>query len=388
MKSCLEDSVSKLRVGVLFGGRSAEHEVSLRSAASVITALDRSKYLIVPIKIRKDGRWELPSSRDHDFLEGVAGDAAKTVTLLVDPTSPELLCFEASEALWRRSGSSSHLDVVFPVLHGTYGEDGTVQGLLELAGIPCVGASTAASALAMDKALAKSVLRQEGLPVVDDLVVRRIEWSRSSDAVIDRVEKSLSYPVFVKPANLGSSVGVTKVKSRDALASAVDEALSFDCKAVVEQGVDAREIELSVLGNEEPVASVPGEIVPSREFYDYRAKYIDDDSELIIPAPLDEETTEKLKKLGIAAFRALDGSGMARVDFLLERSSGAIFVNELNTIPGFTSISMYPKLWEASGLTMSKLLDRLIDLALERARLRDQLETDYSAALAPPDKAS
>jgi D-alanine-D-alanine ligase len=256
---------------------------------------------------------------------------------------------------------------------------------LELAGIPCVGAGAAASALAMDKALAKSVLRERGLPVVDDLVVFSIEWHHSPDEVINRVENSLSYPVFVKPANLGSSVGVSKVKSRNALTRAVELALSYDRKAVVEQGVDAREIELSVLGNDEPEASVPGEIVPSREFYDYRAKYIDDDSELIIPAPIDDDTTAKLKRIGIAAFRALDVSGMARVDFLLERSNGALFVNELNTIPGFTSISMYPKLWEATGLPMTKLLDRLIDLALERARQRDRLETNYSGELSHSD---
>jgi D-alanine-D-alanine ligase len=372
--------VKKIKVGVLFGGRSAEHEVSLRSAASVIAALDRGKYDIVPIKIRKDGRWELPASGSHGFLDGLAGDESKTVALLADPTSPELLCFEPPATIWRASSSTSRLDVVFPVLHGTYGEDGTVQGLLELAGIPCVGASSAASALAMDKALMKSVFRQEGLPVVEHIVAYGIEWARSPDAVIDRVEAALSYPMFVKPANLGSSVGVTKVKIREDIAPALQEALSYDRKAVVEQGIEAREIELSVLGNEEPEASIPGEIVPSREFYDYRAKYIDDDSELIIPAPLDDDTTATFQKLAVAAFRALDVSGMARVDFLLERSSGKIFVNELNTIPGFTSISMYPKLWEASGLPMMELVDRLIELALEKARNRAQLETNYPGA--------
>jgi D-alanine-D-alanine ligase len=272
------------------------------------------------------------------------------------------------------------LDVVFPVLHGTYGEDGTVQGLLELAGIPCVGASAAASAIGMDKVLMKSVFRQEGLPVVEHVVVYGIEWTRSPDTVVDRIEAALSYPVFVKPANLGSSVGVTKVKTREGMEPALEEALSYDRKAIVEQGIDAREIELSVLGNEEPEASVPGEIVPSREFYDYRAKYIDDDSKLIIPAPLDGDITAAFQTLAVLAYRALDICGMARVDFLLERSSEKIFVNELNTIPGFTSISMYPKLWEASGLPMMELVDRLIELALDKSRRRAQLETNYPGA--------
>jgi D-alanine-D-alanine ligase len=372
--------VRKIKVGVLFGGRSAEHEVSLRSAASVIGSLDRGKYEVVPIKIRKDGRWELPSAGGHDFLEGLAGNESRTVTLVADPTSPILLCFDPSETIWRACGETGRLDVVFPVLHGTYGEDGTVQGLLELAGIPCVGASAAASALGMDKALMKSVFRQEGLPIVKHVVIYGFEWARSRDGVIDRVEDALCYPIFIKPANLGSSVGVSKVKCREAMAPALEEALSYDHKAIVEQGIDAREIELSVLGNEEPEASIPGEILPSREFYDYRAKYIDDDSELIIPAPLDSETTATLRGIAIAAFRALDVSGMARVDFLLDRSNGKVFLNELNTIPGFTSISMYPKLWEASGIPMKELVDRLIELALEKAGNRARLETNYPGA--------
>jgi len=368
--------VKKLRIGILFGGRSAEHEVSLRSAASVVAVLDRAKYEVVPIKIEKDGSWVLPSAAAHPFLEGIAGDVPRKVALLADPTSPDLLLFDPQQGVWKAT-EASRLDVVFPVLHGTYGEDGTIQGLLELAGIPIVGAGAAASSVGMDKVLMKSIFRQQGLPVVDYVVVHTFEWQRSADAMVSLVEESLTYPIFVKPANLGSSVGVSKVKSRERLADAIEQAFKFDRKAVVEQGIDAREIEVSVLGNEEPIASIPGEIIPSREFYDYQAKYIDDDSELLIPASLDKQTTERVQEIGRAAFRALDVSGMSRVDFLLDRSSDAIYLNELNTIPGFTSISMYPKLWEATGLPMPKLVDRLVELAFEKAEWHAKLETTH-----------
>jgi D-alanine-D-alanine ligase len=368
--------VKKIRIGVLFGGRSAEHEVSLRSAASVVAALDRSKYEIVPIKIRKDGCWELPSRDAHGFLEGIAPDEPVKVALLADPTSPDLLAYDPREDVWKAT-DKGQLDVVFPVLHGTYGEDGTVQGLLELAGLPVVGAGAAASAVGMDKVLMKSIFRQHGLPIVDYVVVYALDWQCRADAVISRVEESLTYPVFVKPANLGSSVGVSKVKNRQEITEAVEQAFRFDRKVVVEQGIDAREIEVSVLGNDEPIASIPGEIVPSREFYDYQAKYIDDDSELLIPASLDKAMTEKVQEIGRAAFQVLDVSGMSRVDFLLDRSSNTLYLNELNTIPGFTSISMYPKLWEATGVPMHKLVDRLVELALERAERRAKLETAH-----------
>ncbi len=371
--------VKRIRVGVLFGGRSAEHEVSLRSAAAVIAAMDRSLYEVLPIKIRKDGRWELPAAGQHDFLEGLAGDESKAVTLLADPTSPELVALD-SKGVWKRLGTEGRLDVIFPVLHGTYGEDGTLQGFLDLAGVPYVGAGTAASVVGMDKALMKALFRDAGLPVVANLVIRRYEWEHRLAETLSRIEDRLSYPLFVKPANLGSSVGVNKVGQRGGLTSALEEAFRYDHKAIVEEGVDAREIEVSVLGNDEPEASVPGEIIPAGEFYDYRAKYIDDTSELLIPAPLDEETTARAKQLAVAAFQALDTAGMARVDFLLDRAGGRLYVNELNTIPGFTSISMYPKLWQASGVPMTKLVDRLMQLAIEQFKKRSILETHYSAA--------
>ncbi len=367
--------MSRIRVGVLFGGRSAEHEVSLRSVASVIAAMDRVKYEIIPIKVARDGHWEQPSAGSHPFLDGLVGEEAKTVALVADPTSPALLEYEPSQKFWKSSGR--RVDVFFPIIHGTYGEDGTLQGMLELAGIPFVGAGAAASAACMDKAYMKSILREHGLPVVADLVVYGAVWANSPNEVMIRVEEKLSYPVFTKPANLGSSVGVSKVGARDELRPALEEAFRYDRKAIVEQGIDAREIECSILGNDEPVASIPGEIVPSREFYDYKAKYIDDDSELLIPAPLSETETERVQELGRVSFRALDVSGMARVDFLMERSSNKVYVNELNTIPGFTAISMYPKLWEATGLPMAKLVDRLIELALEKAKSRAGLQTWY-----------
>ena len=372
--------MSRLRVGVLFGGRSAEHEVSLRSAASVIAAMDRNKYEIVPIRIGRDGRWEIPSAGSHSFLDGLAGEEAKTVALLADPTSPDLLEYETSQKAWRSSGR--RVDVFFPVIHGTYGEDGTLQGMLELAGVAFVGAGAAASAACMDKAYMKSILREHELPVVEDLVVYGVDWESSPGDLMARIEEKLSYPVFTKPANLGSSVGVSKVNAREELRPALEEAFRYDRKAIVEQGIDAREIECSILGNDDPVASLPGEIVPAGEFYDYRAKYIDDDSELLIPAPLSKSETEQVQALGRSSFRALDVSGMARVDFLLERSNKKVYVNELNTIPGFTSISMYPKLWEETGIPIAGLVDRLIELALEKAKCRAGLQTWYSGETA------
>jgi D-alanine-D-alanine ligase len=374
----------RLKVGVLFGGRSAEHEVSLRSAAAVIAALDRGKYDVIPIKIGRDGSWQLPAAREHAFLEGVAGSESRSTGLLADPTASRLLVKEtrdsdapASRSTWGPQPGLGKLDVVFPVLHGTYGEDGTVQGFLELTGIPYVGAGVAASAVSMDKALMKSLFRERGLPVLRWKVVLRHEWERASNQVVSDIEASLSYPIFVKPANMGSSVGVSKVSKREDIAPALREAFRYDRKALVEQGADAREIEVSVLGNDEPRASLPGEIVPAREFYDYQAKYVYDDSELLIPASLDEQMTGRAQELAVEAFRAVDAAGMARVDLFLVRSSGELVINEINTIPGFTSISMYPKLWEASGVPMAELVDRLIELALERASEKARQETTY-----------
>ena len=372
----------RLKVGVLFGGRSAEHEVSLRSAAAVVAALDRNKYDVIPIKIERDGSWQLPAASEHAFLEGVAGKERQSTGLLADPTASRLLVRFGSQAPesqpgWGTRPELGRLDVVFPVLHGPYGEDGTVQGFLEMTGIPYVGAGVVASAVAMDKALMKALFRERGLPVLPCRVVLRHEWEGSEGQVVSDVEEALTYPVFVKPANMGSSVGVTKVDTREDLAPALKEAFRYDRKALVEQGVDAREIEVSVLGNDEPQASLPGEIVPAGDFYDYQAKYVDD-SELLIPAPLDARTTQRAQELAVEAFRAVDASGMGRVDLFLLRSNESLMVNEINTIPGFTSISMYPKLWEASGLRMSKLVDRLIELALERARKKASQATSYT----------
>lgn len=329
--------MSKLRIGVLYGGRSGEHEVSLISARSVMDALDSNKYDIVPIKINKDGSWD--------------GD----VIIQPDPSI------------------DSGLDVVFPVLHGPFGEDGTIQGLLELANLPYVGGGVASSGAAMDKALMRSLFAQANLPLLKWEVVFNYEWEKDSRLVQTKLEENLAYPIFVKPANLGSSVGISKVQSSDELKAAMELALQYDRKLVIEQGLEsAREIECSVLGHNKLEASVLGEIIPAHEFYDYEAKYHNEDSRLIIPAALDDELSEKIRKLAIQAFQAVDCSGMGRVDFFID-SQETVFLNEINTIPGFTQISMYPKLWESSGLAYSNLLDRLIELALEKHAERTRL---------------
>lgn len=377
--------MSKIRVGVLFGGRSGEHEISLISARSVMRVMDPEKYQVVPIGITKDGRWLASGDPMAALQEGDDG-LSSPVALLGDPTHRGIVSLKELEPHLARA-LLAQLDVVFPVLHGPYGEDGTVQGLLDLAGIPYVGAGVAASALGMDKVLFKDVMRAHGLPVVKYLVVKRKEWERDPEAVLDRVEGELGYPVFTKPANLGSSVGVDKCRTREELARGLADAAQYDRKLLVEAAVpQAREIEVSVLGNDDPIASVPGEIIPSREFYSYAAKYLDDGdraSQLLIPAPLPEEVAEQARDLAIRAYLAVDCAGMARVDFLLSRETGELYVSELNTIPGFTAISMYPKLWEASGIPYPELIDRLIQLALERHadlarnRVSYQPEEDY-----------
>ncbi len=364
----------KLRVGVLFGGRSGEHEVSLVSAASVLRALDRTKYEVIPIGITKQGRWVLPrrlasgaapalaaSSLTHSDLNRSLGES-DTLVLPAEPGAAPLVPTHSA-----RSSPGLRLDVVFPVLHGTFGEDGTVQGLLELADIPYVGADVLGSAVGMDKDVQKRLFLQASLPVPKYFVVRQAEW-KSKPAVVKRVAQRLGFPVFVKPANLGSSVGITKVRRASELPAALEHAFEFDKKVLVEKGVNAREIEVSVLGNQEPRASLPGEVIPAREFYDYTAKYLEDTTRFIVPARLTRPQTRRAQELAVAAFRAAECEGMARVDFLLERRTGRLYLNELNTIPGFTAISMYPKLWEASGLSYAELLDRLIQLALERHR--------------------
>jgi D-alanine-D-alanine ligase len=365
-------SQKRLRVGIISGGRSGEHEVSLASATSVIRALDPEKYEAVPIGITKDGRW-LVGTGAHKMLPEVL-KCGERVLLPPDPTAAALVPLSPSA-----ERPSLAVDVMFPVLHGTFGEDGTVQGLLELAGLPYVGAGVLASAVGMDKDMQKRLFEQAGLPIVPFLTVRRSEWEKERAKVLRLIRKKFRFPVFVKPATLGSSVGMTRVKAAHELPAALDLAAEFALKILVERGVSGREIEVSVLGNDEVRASIPGEIVPHREFYDYTAKYLEEGTALVIPAPLAKKQVATFQDYAVRAFRAIDGAGMARCDFFLERRTGRIFVNELNTIPGFTAISMYPKLWEASGLPYPQLIDRLIKLALEL--YREKSRTKYSIDL-------
>jgi len=383
--------MKKLRVGILFGGRSGEHEVSLLSAASVLNAIDKNKYEVVPIGITKEGRWltagdaELllrGQSEVHSSLRagdpGATPGAAVLATgqAVVVPPEPQrpggsLAAFQ-TEALTRRASDRAiNVDIIFPVLHGTFGEDGTIQGLFELADIAYVGAGVLGSAAGMDKDVMKSLFRAAGLPIVKHVTVLRTDWEAAPKKVQKLVESKLKYPVFVKPANLGSSVGISKARDGKELAPAMAEAAKFDRKIVIEEGVGgkkhkAREIEVSVLGNDKPEASVPGEIVPGKEFYDYTAKYVDEGSQLIIPAKLSKAETKKIRQLAISAFQAVDCSGLARVDFLMDPKNRKIYLNEINTMPGFTAISMYPKLWAASGLAYPELIERLIQLGQER----------------------
>ena len=394
----MKEMAKKLRIGILFGGRSGEHEVSLLSAASILQAIDREKFDVVPIGINKAGHW-LISGAAQGLLEGNGADGAGRLeagkTLRAgDPAAtpgarvlaegqPTLLAPEPAqvEALSRAGKSAidsnaalggQSLDVVFPVLHGTFGEDGTIQGLFELAGIAYVGSGVLGSAAGMDKDVMKRLFANARLPIVRHVTLLRAEWERSPRKAIALVEAVLKYPVFVKPANLGSSVGISKVHDRKELGPALTLAARYDRKLVVEQGVGgkkakARELEVAVLGNDDPRASVVGEIVPGKEFYDYEAKYLSEGSVPVIPARLSKAETKQIREMAVAAFRACDLSGMARVDFLLEPGGKQrIFVNEVNTLPGFTKISMYPKLWEATGLPYKKLITRLIELGLER----------------------
>jgi D-alanine-D-alanine ligase len=361
---------------VLFGGRSGEHEVSLVSARSVMDALDKGKYQIIPLGISKDTRW-LTAGDPMKVLQASADGSVGGVK-----SEPTNACGEPAPSTMQLVPGTErtkipYVDVIFPVLHGPYGEDGTVQGLLELAGIPYVGAGVLGSALAMDKAAAKAIFRAHGLPCVDSLLFQRWAWEENPAEVARQVQQRLGYPCFVKPANLGSSVGVSKVHEASELPGAMELASRYDRRLLVEKAVTAREIECSVLGNEHPIASVLGEIVPKREFYDYVAKYHDESTELIIPADLPAEKAAEIQELAVQGFLALDCAGMARADFFLCRDTGKVYLNELNTIPGFTSVSMYPKLWEASGLPYPRLLDRLIELALERHRDRSRMSTSH-----------
>jgi D-alanine-D-alanine ligase len=390
--------MSKIRVGVLFGGRSGEHEVSLLSAASVLKAINKDKYDVVPIGITKEGRWLTPAHAEL-LLRGEhpesgrhlrAGDPAATASAavlakgesVIVPPVPQshhgVIPFESAA---KGGEQGIEVDVIFPVMHGTFGEDGTIQGLLELADIPYVGAGVLGSAAGMDKDVMKKLFAAAGLAIVKHVTVLRAQWEKEPKKVIKEVERKLKYPVFVKPANLGSSVGISKAHDRKELPAAMEEAAKYDRKIVIEEGVGgkkhkARELECSVLGNDDPQASIVGEIVPGAEFYSYNAKYVDEGSKPLIPAPISKKLMKQVQEMSVRAFQAVDCSGLARVDFLMDPKSEKIYLNEINTMPGFTSISMYPKLWAASGLDYPDLIDRLIQLAFERHE--DKKKNRYS----------
>lgn len=396
--------MKKLRVGILFGGRSGEHEVSLLSAASVLKAIDRRKYEVVPIGITKQGQWVTSSDAErlltggsgHEERHLRAGDPeatpaaavlARGESVIVPPVpsagqTGALVPFETDARALHPAHAALKLDVVFPVLHGTFGEDGTIQGLFELAGIAYVGSGVLGSATGMDKDVMKRLFAAAKLPIPKHVSFLRAEWEASAKKVTAKIEAALKYPLFVKPANLGSSVGITKAHNRKELGPAIDLAASFDRKIVVEQGIGgkigkARELEVAILGNDDPAASVVGEVIPVKEFYDYEAKYLTEGSNLILPAKITRAQSRQIQQMAIAAFRACDCAGLARVDFLMEPGKGQrIYLNEINTLPGFTSISMYPKLWAASGVPYSELIDRLIGLAMDRRAERDR--TNYS----------
>ncbi|MFC7440804.1 D-alanine--D-alanine ligase [Laceyella putida] len=360
----------KLRVAVLFGGKSGEHEVSLASAASVLKALDREKFDIIPIGITQEGLFRL----GVDALPMLEGKAEQEEINRLQRSLPAVVSGTHRLPAFRKE----EFDVVFPVLHGTYGEDGTIQGFLEIANIPYVGAGVLASSVGMDKAVSKKVFAEAGLPQAKYVSILKADFKREREAVLSRIETELGYPCFVKPANLGSSVGISKAKDRQELIKSLELAAAYDRKIVVEEFIPAHEVEVAVLGNDEPEASVPGEIVSSNEFYDYKAKYIDGKSVMRIPAELPQETAEQLRKMAIRAFKAIDGSGLARVDFFIRKDTGAILLNEINTMPGFTQYSMYAKLWEHSGVSYSELVTKLIELALERYEEKAQLRTDFA----------
>ncbi|MEO7840484.1 MAG: D-alanine--D-alanine ligase family protein [Anaerolineales bacterium] len=358
----------KLHVAVIFGGRSGEHEVSLMSARSVLSVLDSARYEVTQIGITHEGKW-LTGDDVLGKFEKNKFDDLESFVLSPDPslTGPNSLPV---------------IDVFFPVLHGTFGEDGTVQGLFELADVAYVGAGVVGSAVGMDKGVFKEVMRANDIPVVESVLVLRSEIEKDIHAVIEKAEQVSAYPLFAKPANLGSSVGVTKCHNRSDMHEGLMEASSFDRRVLIERGVwNTREIEVSVLGNNDPVASVCGEILPSREFYTYESKYVDGTSVSQIPADLPAETAEQIRDYAVRAYKLIDSAGMARVDFFVEKDTNRIYLNELNTIPGFTKISMYPKLWQASGLPYHQLVDRLIELALERKAERDQTSHMYRSQL-------
>ncbi|MEB3102245.1 D-alanine--D-alanine ligase [Ferviditalea candida] len=373
----------QIRVGVIYGGKSGEHEVSLQTALAVINAMDHSKYEIIPVYITKNGEWRIGKqlagqvkSKDELAFQGENRLTAHALGPIFNRDEPSV---QISSAQSQGASPTAPVDVVFPLLHGTFGEDGTIQGLLEMADIPYVGAGVLASAVGMDKVMMKKIYAQEGLPQCLYRHFTRHQWEKDREFAITEIEVTLGYPCFVKPANLGSSVGITKAKKREELIEAVDLAFRFDRKVIVEEAIDAREIEVSVLGNEEPRASLPGEIVPSNEFYDYKAKYIDGKSSMIIPAELPPEQIEELRELAIRAFKAIDGSGLSRVDFFVGRNDGRIMINEINTMPGFTPYSMYPLLWKESGVSYGELLDELIRLAVQRHEEKRKIRYEFDS---------
>ena len=381
-------AVKKLRLGIIYGGRSGEHEVSVVSAASIFRNLDRKRFDAVPIRVELDGRWTVgepppmaatTAESGADLAERLRGAASHGSDALFAPRpgTDTIVALERGHTPDKVAlARTLHLDVVFPVLHGPSGEDGTVQGLFELANVPYVGSGVLSSAITMDKAIMKTVLAAAGLPIVAHRVVFDHEWRVSPDACLTEMSSTLDLPVFVKPANMGSSVGISKVNNESDLADAIEVALEYDRKVIVEAGVtDARELECAVLGNDEPVASVVGEAISSREFYDYEAKYLDETLEIQIPASIGETLSDTIRRMALAAFRALDCAGMARADFLVPRDTDTLFINELNTIPGFTSVSMYPMLWDASGVSQTDLITRLVTLAVERHSQKQRLRT-------------
>ena len=371
----------RLRVGVLFGGRSGEHEVSLESARAVMAALERAGHEVVPIGITREGRWLVGGDPLQALSSGRLTDE-RTATMLPEPGRTGLVRVPDREDGLEPLGEAppiGSLDVIFPVLHGTFGEDGTVQGLFELASVPYAGAGVLGSALGMDKVVQKTLWRGLGLPVVEFLSVSRRDFELDAQVVLDRIERALGYPCFTKPANLGSSVGVSKARDRGELEAGLRTAARFDAKLLVERAIDARELEVGVLGNDDPIASIVGEILPGAEFYDYRAKYLDTGSQALIPAEIPPEIAEEVRRLAVRAFQAVEATGLARVDFFLERGSDRLFLNEINTMPGFTQISMYPKLWEASGIPFAELVSRIAELGLERFAERARNQTSFTA---------
>lgn len=365
----------KIRVGIIFGGRSGEHEVSLRSAESIINAIDKSKYEVVPVGITKEGRWLVSGDAQALLPQAILSSRKQQqVAIIGDPTRKGLM------RLGSRNGSlADHIDVVFTVLHGTYGEDGTIQGLLDMAAVPYVGCGVLASAAGMDKVVMKQLFERAGLYVEDYEWFLRSSWEASPESIMRKVVRKLGYPMFVKPANLGSSVGISKATNKEELREAINDAARYDRRIIVEKAVVGREIEVSVMGNDHPMASLPGEVITGHDFYDYEDKYIDDTAKTEVPARLPKKIIEKIQRDAITAFQSIDGSGLARVDFFVENGTNRVIINEINTMPGFTSISMFPKMWEASGISYAELIDRLIELAIERYHDRARNLTSYEA---------